>query len=93
MTSPSPGMNSSGDDHDDIAGAQFGAGDRFDRAVRAQTVGLGFRAGFAQRVGLRFAAAFGHGFGEIGEEHREPEPQRDLQAEAEIAGVVESVER
>ena len=35
----------------------------------------------ASRLGL--AAAFGHGFGEVGEEHREPEPERDLQHEAE----------
>ena len=38
---------------------------------------------FAQRVRLRLAAAFGHGFGEVGEQHREPQPQRDLQVETE----------
>ncbi len=47
----------------------------------------GFGLGLAQRVGLRFAAAFGHGFSEVCEEHGEPEPQGDLQVEAE-AGLV-----
>ena len=36
----------------------------------------------AQRVGLGLAAAFGHRFGEIGEEHREPQPGRDAEDEA-----------
>ena len=35
-------------------------------------------------VGLRLAAAFGDGFGEIGEQHGEPEPEDDLEGEAEI---------
>ena len=33
-------------------------------------------AGLAQRVGLRLAAALGHRLGEVGEQHREPQPQR-----------------
>ena len=37
---------------------------------------------FAQRVGLRLAARLGHGLGEVGEEHGEPQPERDLDAEA-----------
>ena len=41
------------------------------------------RAALAQRIRLRLAAAFGHRFGEVGEEHGEPEPERDLQHEAE----------
>ena len=32
------------------------------------------RAGLAQRVGLGLAPAFGHGLGEVGEQHREPQP-------------------
>ena len=38
-----------------------------------------------QRVGLRLAAPFGHRLGEVGEEHGQPEPERDLELEAEIA--------
>src|SRR6202011_86919 len=40
------------------------------------------RLGASQRVGLRFAASLGHRLGEVCEQHREPEPQRDLQVEA-----------
>ncbi|WP_412104554.1 hypothetical protein [Rhizobium johnstonii] len=36
-------------------------------------------------IRLRLAAAFGDGFGEIGKEHGEPEPEIDLEREAEIA--------
>ena len=39
--------------------------------------------GLAQLVGLGLAPALGHGLGEIGEEHGEPEPEGDLEAEAE----------
>ena len=39
-------------------------------------------AGLAQAVGLRLAAAFGHGFGEVGEQHGEPEPDGELRDEA-----------
>src|SRR5438105_5954218 len=46
-------------------------------------MGLGFRPRLAQRVGLSFAASFGHGLGKVGEQHREPEPQCDLQVESE----------
>ena len=37
-----------------------------------------------QRVGLRLAAAFGDRLGEVGEQHREPQPEDDLEREAEI---------
>ena len=49
-------------------------------------LGLASRvAGLAQDSGLRLAAPFGDGFGEIGEQHREPEPEDDLEGEAEVA--------
>ena len=70
----------------------FELGTDFGRSVGAQLVGLRLGARFAQCVGLGFAAAFGHGFGEIGEEHGEPEPQRDLQSEAEESGVARGVD-
>ena len=41
-----------------------------------------------QRFGLRLAATFGHGFGEIGEQHREPQPQDDLEGKAEMLAAV-----
>ena len=43
----------------------------------------GLGAGLAQRVGLGLAPPFGHGFRKIGEEHRKPEPEGDLQGETE----------
>ena len=49
------------------------------RVDQALGVRVGARA--AQRVGLRLAAPFGHGFGEIGEEHGEPQPGGDLAGE------------
>ena len=39
-------------------------------------------ARLAQRVGLRLAAAFGHRLGEVREQHREPQPERDREDEA-----------
>jgi uncharacterized low-complexity protein len=51
-------------------------------AAVEQAAGGGFGLGLAQSVGLSFAAAFRHGFGEIGEQHREPEPEGDLEGEA-----------
>ena len=39
----------------------------------------------AQRGRLRLAAAFGHGFGEVGEHHGEPQPEDDLEGEAEMS--------
>src|SRR5439155_24612018 len=40
-------------------------------------------ARLAERVGLRLPATFSHRFREVGEEDRQPEPERDLQFEAE----------
>jgi hypothetical protein len=39
-----------------------------------------------QRVGLRLAAPLGHRLGEIGEEHREPQPRDELHGELHISG-------
>ena len=82
MISPSPGMNSPAFDHDEVAFAQARSRTRSRSCRPAQTVRDGFRAGLAQRVGLRLAATFGHRFGEVGEDHREPQPERDLELEA-----------
>ena len=46
-------------------------------AARFQSVGDRLGAHLAQRVGLGLAAALGDRLGEIGEQHREPQPQRD----------------
>ena len=81
ITSPSPGMMSPGFAHHDVAGAQLRGRHLFGAICpttrRRHRVGLGL----AQRVGLRLAARFRHRFGEVGEQHREPQPQRDLKRE------------
>src|SRR6267142_209405 len=51
----------------------------------------GFRARLAQGIGLGLAAPFGHGLGEIGEEHGEPEPDRDLKLECKCVRVIQRV--
>ncbi|MGY3651716.1 hypothetical protein ACVWW2_007007 [Bradyrhizobium sp. LM4.3] len=51
-------------------------------AGTTQELGLALGACLAQRFGLCLAAAFGNRFGEIGEQHREPEPKDDLEGKA-----------
>ena len=83
MTSPSPGMMSSASQTTTVAFLQMRqAGTLFlaSRSIRAARHRR--RAHSAQVFGLRFAAAFRHRFGKIGEEEREPEPERDLKIEA-----------
>ena len=72
-------------------GAQQAAGNIFKAAVGGVALGNGLAFGLAQRVGLGLAAALGHGLGKVGEQHREPEPERDLQVEAEAGAVVDGV--
>ena len=84
ITSPSPGMNSPAATRTMSPERNLELGRRSSCAVVAELACFGFRAGFAQSFRLRFAAALGHGFREIGEKNREPEPQRDLQSESEF---------
>ena len=51
----------------------------------------GLRARLAQRVRLRLAAAFGHRFREVGEQHGEPEPGRDLTREQRRAAAADNL--
>ena len=74
-------------DENDVARLQFGAGNSFFRAGIAEPASERFGAGFAQRFRLGFAPTFGHRFCKVGEENREPKPDRDLQAETEASGV------
>ncbi len=93
MISPSAGMTSPAVDEHDVALAERRRRHDLVGAVRALAVGdrLGLR--LAQRVGLRLAAPLGHRLGEVGEEHGQPEPERDLQLEAEPGPPVDGVER
>ena len=47
------------------------------RSASASFLAFTSRLDSAQGVGLGLAPAFGHGFREIGEEHREPQPQSE----------------
>ena len=44
-----------------------------------------------RRCGLRLAAALGHGFGEIGEQDGEPQPNNDLEGETKMLAAVHPV--
>ena len=52
------------------------------RALAEQPLGVHVPAHRAQRGRLCLAAPFGHGFGEVREQHREPQPRRDRQHES-----------
>ena len=60
-------------------------------AGRSQKLGLGFGTLPAQRVGLRLATAFGDRFGEIGEQHREPQPENNLEFKQNVPAAGEQV--
>jgi hypothetical protein len=51
------------------------------RAVGQQTAGLGLRTHLPQRLGLSLAAALGHGLSEVGEQHRQEQPDGDAPVE------------
>ena len=59
-----------------VADLQTGARDQLEvlPVGTAQKFGLRFRPCLAQRSRLRLAAPFGDGFGEVGKQHREPQP-------------------
>ena len=69
-------------DDDDVAHAQIERRDLLEEIVALvglqQAARHRVRAGPAQGIGLRLAAALGHRFGEIGEQHGEPQPGGDL---------------
>ncbi len=77
-----------------IAGLQvFGRYPLIDLVVVRHQNALGARlgAGLAQGVGLRPPAPFRHRFGEIRKQHGEPQPQNDLEGEAEAGVVLDQV--
>ena len=76
---------------DHVAGAKQAAGDLFKAAIGGVPFCNGLALGLAQRIGLRLAAPLGHGFGKVGEQHREPQPERDLEVKPEAGPVVNGV--
>ena len=86
ITSPSPGMMSPAS-HTTRSPACRSSAETpsIDLVIVRHQNALGARlgAGLAQSVGLRLAAPFRHRFGEIREQHGEPQPENDLEGEAE----------
>ena len=80
-----------GFDVDDVSCAKQAADDLFKAAVGGVALGNRLALGLAQGIGLGLAAALGHGLGKVGEQHREPQPERDLQVEAEGLAVMAEV--
>ena len=80
ITSPSPGIRSPASQTTTSPARSVDAGTCSILPAAVRRLGQRIRFGLAQAVGLGFAARFRHGFGEIGEQHREPQPERDLQA-------------
>ena len=85
MTSPSPGMNSPADTKTTSPERSLELATLLDLPSGSKRLRHRLRLGLAQSVGLRLAASFGHGLGKVGEQHREPQPERDLQVEAELS--------
>ena len=73
ITSPSPGITSPAVTTHSSPRSSCDDGHLDDRAVAATDPGDGLAARLAQRGGLGLAASLGHRFGEVGEQHGEPE--------------------
>ena len=87
MTSPSPGMKSPASTSTTSPLRRQAGTTSCRRSRRPAVLEPSFlagdrRAGLAQRFGLGLAAPLGHRLGEVGEEHREPQPERDGEDEA-----------
>ena len=85
ITSPSLGIRSPASTSTISPGLSDAAGDGARlRVAGRQQLGHRVGLGLAQGRGLGLAAAFGDRFGEIGEQHREPEPEIDLEGEGQM---------
>ena len=90
-TSPSPGMTSPARTTQRSPTASAVDGTSSIDAVAPAPAGDGLAAGLAQRRRLGLAAALGHGLGEVGEQHGEPQPRRHQPGEA--VGVADGEDR
>jgi hypothetical protein len=77
---------------DNIADLQTGAGYKpVGLVITLQQLGLTIGARFLQRFRLCLAAALCDGFSEVGEQHREPQPQNNLECEGEIGAAGDDI--
>ena len=74
-----------------IAGPQPRSRDEFDLSPSGEKFGRRIRLGFAERVRLSLAPGFRHRLGKVGEKHREPKPQIDLELESQAVGADDRV--
>jgi hypothetical protein len=70
---------------------QLGRRDLLGRAVGPTTPGDGLGSGLPERGGLGLAPALGHRFGEVGEQHGEPQEQDDQPGEHVGRGVLAEI--
>ena len=91
MISPSAGMNSPARTITSSPLRRLLAGTISAGAAFAQPIGHGLGARLAQRVRLRLAAPLGHRLGEVREEHGQPQPERDLQLESQMAAAAHGI--
>ncbi len=85
-TSPSPGIGSPASQTTRSPGRSSAAGTRSSIPASLEAARHHAAARRAQRVGLRAAAALGDRLGQVGEEDREPQPERDDPGEPEAVG-------
>ncbi len=78
-------------DIDHVTQAQQAAGYIFKATAGGVALGNGLALGFTESLGLRLAAAFCHGFSKVGEQNGEPEPESDLEIEAESHAMIHRV--
>jgi hypothetical protein len=79
-------------DHDHVAPPELGRADQLERPVGLAAMGLGDRAGPAEGGCLGPAACLGDGLGIRREEDREPQPDRDLDLEAQAGRAADGLE-
>ncbi len=68
-------------DHDDVPFAETRRGHVLGATVGSNAIGHRFGARLPKRVRLGLAPALGHRLSEVGEQHGEPQPERDLPRE------------
>ena len=83
--SPSAGITSPASQTTRSPARRSGAGPRLLDVAGAEEARDRRRAGLAQALGLGLAAALGERLGEVREEHGQPEPDRDLELERDVA--------
>ena len=86
ITSPSPGIRSPASQITTSPARSFEPGHLLDLVrLDVRRFAIASVLVLRRRFGLRLAARLRHGFGEVREQHREPEPEGDLELEADAA--------